>query len=53
MEAPANEPFCVAKVDLDNFYHRIRLPEWLQPYFALPPVRAAEWAWLNSSASTP
>ena len=23
----------VAKVDLDNYYHRIKLPEWLHPYF--------------------
>ena len=35
-------PFVVAKVDLDNFYHRIRLPEWLQRYFALPPVAASD-----------
>ena len=26
MVAPADEPFCVAKVDLNNFYHRLRLP---------------------------
>lgn len=32
----------VAKVDLDNFYHRLRLPEAWWPYFALPPVRAAD-----------
>lgn len=32
----------VAKVDLDNFYHRIRLPAWLRPYMALPPVRAGD-----------
>ncbi len=32
----------VAKVDLDNFYHRLRLPEAWRPYFALPPVRAAD-----------
>jgi hypothetical protein len=30
----------VAKVDLDNFYHRLTLPMWMRPYFALPPVRA-------------
>ena len=32
----------VAKADLDNFYHRLRLPVWMRPYFALPPVRAGE-----------
>ena len=37
-----DEEVFVAKIDLDNFYHRIRVPEWLRPYFALPPVRAAD-----------
>lgn len=32
----------VAKVDLDNYYHRLRTPEWMWPYFALPPVRARD-----------
>src|SRR5690349_4242743 len=32
----------VAKVDLDNFYHRLLLPEWMQPYFGLPPVLASD-----------
>lgn len=32
----------VAKVDLDNFYHRLKLPVSLRPYFALPPVRACD-----------
>jgi hypothetical protein len=40
--APAGKPFYVAKVDLDNFYHRLRLPVWMRPYFALPPVRAGD-----------
>jgi len=40
--APTDQPFYVAKVDLDNFYHRLILPEWLRPYFALPPVRAVD-----------
>jgi hypothetical protein len=38
---PSSRPFYVAKVDLDNFYHRLTLPEWIRPYFALPPVRAS------------
>jgi hypothetical protein len=35
-----DRPLFVAKVDLDNFYHRLRLPDWLHPYFALPAVQA-------------
>lgn len=35
-------PVYFGKVDLDNFYHRLRVPEWLQSYFALPPLRAAD-----------
>ena len=34
--------FFVAKVDLDNYYHRLRLPVWMRPYFALPAVRAGD-----------
>lgn len=40
--APSGKPFYVAKVDLDNFYHRLMLPEWMRPYFALPGVRAGD-----------
>jgi hypothetical protein len=40
--APRDAPFYVAKVDLDNFYHRLRLPEWMRPYFALPPVSSSD-----------
>jgi hypothetical protein len=36
------EPLVVAKVDLSNFYHQLRLPSWMTPYFALPPVRAGD-----------
>ena len=31
-----------AKSDLSNFYHHLALPEWMQPFFALPPLTAAE-----------
>jgi hypothetical protein len=40
--AVSDEPIYVAKADLDNYYHRIRLPAWLHPYLALPPVRAGD-----------
>ena len=42
LQVDPDREFFVAKIDLDNFYHRIRVPEWLQPYFALPPVRAGD-----------
>ena len=32
----------IAKIDVDNFYHRLAIPDWLQPYFALPAVRASD-----------
>lgn len=38
----ADRKLFVAKVDLDNFYHRIRIPAWLQRYMALPPVLASD-----------
>lgn len=37
-----DRPLYVAKVDLDNFYHRLRLPDWMRDFFALPPVRAGD-----------
>jgi hypothetical protein len=37
-----NQNLFVAKVDLDNFYHRLRLPNWIRPYFALPPIRKCD-----------
>ena len=32
----------VGKSDLSNFYHHLGLPEWMQPYFALPKLTHAE-----------
>jgi hypothetical protein len=42
LQSDASQPLFVGKRDLDNFYHRLALPEWLRPYFALPPLRAAD-----------
>jgi hypothetical protein len=42
LEVPSGCNLFVAKVDLENFYHRIRLPSWMWSYFALPPVKAGE-----------
>ena len=42
LQAPADQDLFVAKLDIDNFYHRLLLPEWMRPYFALPAVSAQE-----------
>ena len=31
-----------AKADLDNYYHRLKVPSWMVPYFAMPAVRAGD-----------
>ena len=38
LSVPPGSKLYVGKVDIDNFYHRLLLPEWMWPYFALPPV---------------
>ena len=42
MTCPPLRHFYILKSDLDNCYHSIRAPKWLQPYFALPPLQASE-----------
>ena len=42
MRVSPQRPFYTAKVDIDNFYHRLECPAWLQPYFALPPICVSE-----------
>jgi hypothetical protein len=42
LNVPTGTTLFAAKVDLDNFYHRIKLPEAWWPYFALPSIRAAD-----------
>ena len=39
---PDDKQLYVAKADLCNFYHRIKLPPQWHPYFALPAVRAGD-----------
>ena len=33
-----NDSLYFTKSDLDNFYHRLLLPEWMREYFGLPPI---------------
>jgi hypothetical protein len=42
LDEEAARPLHAAKVDLSNFYHQLRLPAWLHPYFALPSIRAGD-----------
>jgi hypothetical protein len=41
LSVPSGSKLFTAKTDIDNFYHRLVLPEWMWPYFALPPVSSA------------
>jgi hypothetical protein len=42
LQAKPGQQLWMAKADLDNFYHRIMLPEWMWPYFALPALESAD-----------
>ena len=42
LRVPKGRRMYVCKSDLSNFYHHIGVVEWLQPYFALPPLTPAE-----------
>jgi hypothetical protein len=41
------------KTDLADYYHHIGIPEWLQPYLALPPLTPAELAERGLPADAP
>jgi len=47
LHLPDGTVMYVAKSDLSNFNHHLGLPQWLQPYFALPPLRPEELAALG------
>ena len=40
--SPGSELF-VGKIDVSDFYHRLALPDWMVPYFALPAVSTADF----------
>ena len=41
LSAPEQTRLFICKSDMDNFYHRISMPPWMQQYFGLPKVRVA------------
>ena len=44
---------CVAKTDVNAFYHRLRLPEWMQEYFGFPQVEIDGQIWWPVSFTLP
>jgi hypothetical protein len=42
LQVPRHTQMYVGKTDLSNFYHHLGLEEWMQPYFALPPLTPSE-----------
>ena len=44
---------CVAKSDINAFYHRLRLPEWMREYFGFPKVELEGETWWPVSATLP
>ena len=42
LELPQGADLHVGKADICNMYHRLRLPAWMVPYFALPAVSARD-----------
>lgn len=42
MCVPAGATLFTGKTDLADYYHHLGVPEWMQPYLALPPLSPAE-----------
>ncbi len=42
LQLPPGKRLLVAKCDLSNCYHSLKVPAWLTAYFGLPPVTAGE-----------
>jgi hypothetical protein len=42
LSIPEGKNLFVSKTDFENMYHRLRLPAWMTPYFALPAVSAKD-----------
>src|SRR6185437_8565396 len=38
LQVPRGQRMYVGKSDLSNFYHHLGLPDWMRPFFALPPL---------------
>lgn len=45
----SGRPLFCAGTDLSDYYYRLRLPDWLVPYFAMPSVRVSELPFLSGA----
>jgi hypothetical protein len=52
LQIPPNTELYTGKTDLSNYYHQLGLPEWMQPFFCLPPLTPDELRSLGISADT-
>ena len=43
----------VGKADVKNMFHRFRLPQWMVPYFGLPPINGRLLGYLNDGLRYP
>ena len=53
LQVPVGATMYVGKSDLSNFYHHLGLPQWMQPYFALPALLPQELASIGVDLSRP
>ena len=53
MCVPAGETMFSGKSDMADYYHHIGVPEWMQPYLALPPLTPSELAACGLPAGAP
>ena len=55
ISAPSPEQcvLCVAKADVNAFYHRLRLPEWMRQFFGFPPIVVDGETWWPVSFTLP
>lgn len=51
IQVPTDTIMFVGKSDLSNYYHHLGMPEWMQPYFALPPLTRHELLSIGISTS--
>ena len=51
--SPSDLHICVSKSDINAFYHRLRLPEWMREYFGFPKVELEGETWWPVGATLP